>query len=144
MSFEAGYGTVLRLGSTSVVASATYTTVAQVTKIGNLALESVFSEFVQHGGSGFQEKIPTIQKIGSIDLELGFDSSNATQTEGAGGLVNAWINRTRLAYRLLLTDAGALNVRFLAYVGKVDIDPDPEKHIKAKITLEPTGGPTIS
>ena len=144
MSFEAGYGTVLKVGDGADPGSATFTTIAQVTKIGNLVLESMFSEFVQHGGSGFQERIPTVQNVGDIDLELGFDSSLPTQTEAGGGLIDLWENKTKRAFQLALTDGEALDVRFVAYVAKVDINPDPEKHIMGKVTLKPTGGPTIA
>lgn len=144
MAFQPGYGTVLKIGDGSNPATAVFTTIAQVTKIGNLVLESMFSEFVQHGGTGFEESIPTIQKIGDIDLELGLDSSVATHTEAAGGLIDAWENKTKLAYQLVLSDGGALDVKFVAHVAKVDINPDPEKHVLGKVTLKPTGAPTIS
>jgi hypothetical protein len=145
MSFEPGYGTVLKIGDGDNPATATFTAIAQVTKIGSLGLESKFSEYVQHGGDGFQEKIPTIQLIGDLDLELGYDSSLATHAvAAAGGLVHAWANKTKLAWQLVFSDGGDLDVKFVAYVGKVEFTPDPEKHVAGKITLTPTGGPTLS
>lgn len=123
MSFEAGYGTVLKIGDGPTPATATFTTIAQVTKIGNAVLETMFSTYVQHGGDGFEENVPTTQKIGDIDLELGLDSSLATHAaDAAGGLVDAWKNKTKLAYQLVLSDGGSLDVKFAAYVAKVDID----------------------
>lgn len=145
MSFLPGYGTVLKIGNGADPGTATFTTIAQVTKIGNVVLESMFSEYVLHGGSGFEESIPTTQKIGDIDLELGLDTSLATHTEAATtGLIDAWENKTKLAYQLVLSDGGALDVKFVAHVAKVDINPDPEKHVLGKVTLKPTGGPTIA
>jgi hypothetical protein len=145
MSFQPGYGTVLKIGDGDNPATATFTTIAQVTKIGNLVLESMYSEFVLHGGDGFEENIPTTQKIGDIDLELGLDTSLATHSEAAaGGLVDAWKDKTKLAYQLVLSDGGALDVKFVATVAKVDINPDPEKHVLGKVTLKPTGGPTLA
>ncbi len=144
MSFEPGVGTVIKQGDSNDPATAVFTQIADVTKIGNLVLETMFSEFVRHGGVAFKERIPTIQDIGNIDLELGFDSSEATHSEAAGGLVYAWQNKTELAYQLLLDDGGALDVKFVAYVAKVDISSDAEKHIVGKVTLKPTGAPTIA
>lgn len=145
MSFEAGYGTVLNIGNGDNPATATFTLVAQVTKIGGLGLESKFSEYVQHGGDGFQEQIPTVQLIGDLELELGFDSSLSTHTPAAaGGLLYAWINKTKLAWQLVFSDGGDLDVKFVAYVGKVELTPDAEKHVLGKVTLKPTGGPTLS
>lgn len=144
MSFSAGYGTVLKMGNGADPATAEFTDVAQVTKIGNAVLETMFSTYVQHGGDGFEENAPTTQKIGDIDLELGLDTSLVSHGIAADGLIDAWKNKTKLAYQLVLSDGGALDVKFVAYVAKVDINPDPEKHVLGKVTLKPTGGPTIA
>ena len=145
MSFQPGYGTVLKIGDSDDPGTANFTDIAQVTKIGNMVLESMYSEFVLHGGDGFEENIPTTQKVGDIDLELGLDTSLGTHAEAAaGGLIYAWANKTKLAFQLVLSDTGALDVKFVATVAKVDINPDPEKHVLGKVTLKPTGGPTLS
>ncbi len=144
MGYQPGYGTVLKVGDGADPATATFTTIAQVNKIGDMKLETKFSEFVQHGGNGFQEQIPTIQLIGDLDLELGYDSSLPTHSvAAAGGVVHAWVNKTKLAWKLELSDGGNLAVPFVAYVGNVEFKPDTEKHVISKITLKPTGAPAL-
>lgn len=145
MSFDAAINTILSIGDGADPATAIFTAVAQVTNIGDLALDTVFSEYYQYGaGAVFKERVPTVQMIGDLELELGYDGTEATHDLVSGGLVHAYTDKTKLAWKIVYSDAGALDARFVAYVKKIVFGSGAESHVVKKVTLSPSGAPTLA
>lgn len=146
MSADGGYGVDFGIGDGDIASTPTYTTIAQVKAWNGLEIEAVLSEITNHGSpGGFDEHVPSgLFRTSEIELELALDMAGATHANASGGLTHAFLNRTKLAYQIVLPDASSTTWEFDAYISKLKMDSPIEEHVMATVTLKPTGQATLS
>ena len=146
MGFDGGFGVTFNIGDGPMAETPTYTAIAQVKTWNGMEIEAVMAEVTNHGSTGgFQEFQPSGRMNSSpIELGLAFDISGATHANASGGLTHAMLNRTKLAYQIILPDTGETTWTFDAYVSKIKWESNQEEEIRATVTMRPTGEPTLS
>lgn len=143
---EGGFGVTFNIGSGALASTPTYTAIAAVESWNGVEIEAIMSEATHHGSTnGFAEHVPSGKfKQSPIELGLGFDITEETHDNASGGLIHALLNKTLLAYQMVLPDASNTTFTFDAYVSKIKWESAQEEHIKAMVTLQPTGSATLS
>lgn len=147
MTAQKAYGAALAIGSAALADTPTYTTIAGVKKIGDFEIEAETADVTNHQSTaGFREHFPVgIMSVGELELTLSYDDGEATHANSAGGLMHALLNRSKLAYRITMADAGATVWTFDAYVTKIGTIIDTgEEELQQSVTLMVTGQPTLA
>ena len=146
MAFEGGLGATLNIGDGNVASTPIYTAIAQVENFGELGIESVMAESRPHDATGgYMRKVPSgAFNVDDIELELALDMAQATHANSSGGLVHALLNKTQLAYQIILPDTSTTTATFDAYVSKFSITSETEDMIKATATLSVDGQVVLS
>lgn len=146
MGFDGGFGVGFKIGDGAVASSPSYTSIAQVESWNGMGIAAVMAEATAHDATGgYRRKKPSgLFEVDNIELGLVFDISEATHANASGGLLHAQLNKTLLAYQIVLPDTGNTTFTFDAYVQKFMITSVKEEVIKATVTLEIDGQPTLS
>lgn len=136
----AAFGTLLKRGNAAT--PEVFTTIAEVGDIAGPTLKTQLEDATNHGSSGsFEEKIPTVQSMGSIKFPVSFIPTNATHSYSAG-IVLDWKNKTKRNFQMVFPDNTTWT--FAAYVEQVDFKAPVKKVLTADITLTITGAPTLA
>lgn len=134
----AAFGTTIGVGSGS--SSGAYTTIAEVVSINGVKPTQDFAEATHFGSpSGWDEHIPTIRRLGTIELELNCVLSNAQQVELTQTAFNAG---TKKGFKITFTDTGTAHVRFMGYVESFEIVSQVADKAVLNVTIRGTGVPT--
>jgi predicted secreted protein len=143
---DGGFGVTFNIGDGAVASSPTYTAIASVKTWNGVEIASIMSEVTAHDSpGGYREHIPSgLFEVTDIELGLAFDIGEGTHANASGGLVHAMLNKTLLAYQIVLPDTGSTTWTFDAYVQKVKMESPKEEHIMATVTLKITGQPTLA
>jgi len=143
---EGGYGVTFNIGDGNVASSPTYTAIAQVKTWNGVGIAAMMSETTHHASTGgYKEFVPSgLFEVDDIELGLVFDITTATHANASGGLTHALLNKTELAYQMVLPDAGNTTFTFDAYCQKVVYASPKEEHVDAAVTLKVTGQVTLS
>lgn len=146
MGYTGGFGVDFNIGSAAMSGTPSYTAIAQVKKWNGIEIAAILSEVTHHASAGgFREKIPSgLFEVSDLELELAFDISEGTHANSSGGLVHALLNKTKLAYQIVLPDSGTTTWTFDAYVQKIKFDSPQEEHVMGTVTLTVTGQPTLA
>jgi hypothetical protein len=146
MSYEGGFGVTFNIGDDVFSGTPNYTAIAQVEEWNEMSIEAVMAEVTNHASTGgYEEHIPSgLFRTGEIELGLVFDITGGTHANASGGVTHALLNKTKLAYQVVLPDSGSTTFSFDAYVSKIAWQSPKEEKIMAKVTLRPTGQPTIA
>lgn len=146
MTAEGGFGATFNIGDGNMGSTPSYTAIAQVQSVNGFEISQVMTDVTAHDSTGgYREKIPTgLFEVGDVELELIFDITEGTHDNASGGLTHALLNKTELAYQIVLPDTSDTTFTFDAYVSKVGWGSPQEDAIKATVTLTVTGQPTIT
>lgn len=146
MSFDGGFGVLFKIGDGDKASVPTYTQIAQVKKWNGIEIGAILSEVTHHSSpGGFRQKVPSgLFEVSDIELELAFDITDPTHANASGGLIHAQLNKTKLAYQIVLPDASTTTWTFDAYVQKLKLDSQQEEHVMGNVTLVITGQPELS
>lgn len=147
MTYEKTFGSQFKIGDGDLASTPTYTTVAQVKNIGDVATALRMAEVTNHGSSGgWAEHIPSgIKDVEDISITLVYDAAQATHANAAGGVIHAHLNETKLAYQIVLPDTGSTTWTFEAYVTNVNTQiGEGEDALMQEITIKITGAPTLT
>jgi len=146
MSYTGGFGVELKIGSAPKNSSPTFTTVAQVQKVGEFESELVMVEVTGNdANNGDEVYTPTGKKKKKVlELQIGLDMNQVTHAHNPGGLLHAHNNETLLAYQLVYPDDLKSTWTFDAYVQKFGMGAEQEKEWQGKISLRITGTANFS
>lgn len=146
MGADGGYGVTFNIGDGDMDSTPSYTAIAQVKTWNGVEIAQKMSEWTHHASTGgYREKVPSgLFEVSDLELGLAFDISQATHANSSGGLIHALLNKTKLAYQVILPDSGNTTWTFDAYVQKINNASDKEEHIDATVTLVVTGQPTLA
>jgi hypothetical protein len=146
MGYSGGYGVTFNIGDGDVASTPTYTAIAQVKTWNGVEIGAVMSEVTNHASpGGYREHVPSgLFEVSDLELGLAFDISQATHANAAGGLMHAMLNKTKLAFQIVLPDASTTTWTFDAYVQKFKVESPTEEHVMGTATLKVTGQPTLA
>lgn len=141
MAFWA-YGTVIKKQNTT---TGVYETVASVKSIGGPSLEADTVDVTNFDSvGGFEEIIPTLLRAGEVSLECNYLPQDATQTYGAGGMIDIWENRTLTNFAIVYSDDDTTEWQFSGYVTKVETNASVAEALTLNLTIKVTGSPIFS
>ena len=136
----AAFGTLLKIGDGQ--GSESFTTIAEVTKIGGPKFKLNLDDVTSHSStSGWMENIPTTLDPGQVDIEISFIPTTATQSQ-TSGLLRDFKNKTKRNFQLIFPDT--TQWAFAAYVVAFEPSAPVDKALSAKVTLDITGVPTLA
>lgn len=145
MAKYSAFGAVLKIGSTDVVASATYTTVAQVSNISGPSMQMDTIDVTTHDSSGgFREFVEGLVDPGEVTFDLVYDPDAATHANSSGGVVYELHQRTKKAWSLDFTDSTATVVKFQGFVTSFEPSMSVDGAMTASLTIKITGELTWS
>ncbi len=136
MANYAGFGTLLKLGAT---------TVAGVRDISgpNLSLET--PDVTNHSSTGaWREFVGGVKDGGEVTFDLVFDPVAATHKNASGGLLYLLTTRASGSFSLTFPDTGATVWSFAAFVTAFEPGEPIDDALTANVTLKITGQPTLA
>lgn len=133
------FGTFIKVGDGGTPES--FATIAEVLDIAGPDNDSEKEDATSHDSGGWEEKIITILKAGTVVFPVNFIPGHATHSAASGFLAD-WMNRTRRNYQLAIADGPTWS--FAAFVGKAPVSFPVKGKKGANITLEITGQPTLA
>lgn len=136
------FGTFLKAGDGAM--SETFTTVAEVKSITGPQMTAKIDDVTNHStGVPWREKLSTLLDAGSIDFDLNFVPSDATQS-ASSGLLNDFKNRTRRNFKLVFPDGIPTTWLFTGIVKNFKIMAPVDGVLTANLSVEITGQPTLA
>ena len=138
----AGATTELKVGDGAT--PEVFTKIAEVTKINGFKLESTPVDASNHDGSGYEEMIMGLKKVGDITFDVNFVPTGATHGNSAGGLIHSWSNQELENYQLVFPDSGSTTWTVPAFVKSVEVKPDLKGKLGGTVVLTPSGAPTLA
>lgn len=137
------FGTLLKIGDGGSPTE-TFTTIAEVGDINGVSLKQETEDVTNHSSpGGFKEKKPTILDAGQVKFSVNFIPTNATHSN-TSGLIKDLVNKTLRNFKLVFPDTGSTTWAFSAYVAAVETKAVVKGILKADVTLEITGQPTLA
>jgi hypothetical protein len=136
MSMQGGMGVPLKIDVT-----ATLTTIVNLLDVDDLEFEKFLAEMTGHDAAGgYAEHVDTgKRKINPLVATIGWDDSEATHTA-----VIAAFNSTSPVDMSIEDPGGTEIIAFSAHLQKMARVYKQEDGYKAKVTIQPTGAPTIT
>lgn len=145
MAKYSAFGAVLKIGSTDVVGTATYTAIAQVSNISGPSMQMDTIDVTTHDSTdGFREFVEGLVDPGEVTFDLVFDPDEATHDNASGGVLYELHQRTKKAFSLDFTDSTATVVKFQAFVTSFEPSLSVDGAMTASLTLKLTGTLTWS
>ena len=137
------FGTLIKIGDGATPTEG-FTTIAELLDIDGVTLKSNTEDATNHSSPGsFEEKVVTTLSAGPVKLGINFIPTNATHSQSTG-LIKDWKNKTKRNFQIVFPDSGATTWSFAAYVTNVDIKAPVKGKLRADVTLDITGSPTLA
>ena len=143
MAKHSAFGAILSVGTTSVIASATYTAIAQISEITPARPKAEKVDLSTHDDST-RHRTFVAGRIDPGDYEISgaLDPANATHF-GASGLSGLAATGETRAFKLTLPDTGATIVAFQGFVSDFGIGPiNHDGGLTFEATIGVTGAQT--
>lgn len=135
-------GTLLKIGDGGGTES--FTTIAEVTKIGGPKLKMETKDVTSHSSTGgWREFIATLLDAGEVSFSINFIPTGATHSQ-TSGLLKDMKNKTKRNFQVVFTDTGATTWTFAAFVTSFEPDQPVDGALTASVTLKITGQPTLA
>lgn len=131
-------GTVLKIGD-GTTPTEVFTAIAEIKDIKGPS-SSVGTEDVTHQGSAAAEFVPTVLDNGEVSFDINLDPTSTTHAD----LYDDMESKTKRNFQLIMTDSGATQYAFAAYITKFERDMKVKGSLGASITLKITGAITES
>lgn len=136
MSNYAAYGTLLKLGGT---------TVAGVTNIGGPGLTLETIDVTNHSSTNaWREFVGGLKDGGEVSLDIVFDPAAATHRNASGGLLYLLTTRVSGSFSITFPDSGGTVWSFTAFVTSFEPSGAVADGLTASVTLKITGAPTLA
>jgi len=117
-------------------ADTTPTDLAYIRDLGGPTFSSDTVDVTTHDSpNGLREFIVSLRSGGEISLDLVFDPANAGHVK----LTTEWQAATSDTYRIVMTDSGATEWEFDAFVTGFDMSQPADGELSASVTLTITG-----
>jgi hypothetical protein len=137
------FGTLIKIGD-GATPTENFTTIAELLDIDGVTLKTNTEDATNHSSpSGYEDKIPTTLAVGPVKFGINFIPTSATHSQSTG-LIKDWKNKTPRGFKLVFPDIGATTWTFVAYVTSVDIKAPVKGKLRADVTLDITGSPTLA
>lgn len=134
------FGTLLKLGDGG--GPETFTTIAEVRDIQGPSLTLNTEDATNHSSAGgWEEKIATTLAGGQVKFECNFIPGHATHSQAAG-FIKDLKNKTLRNFQLVFPSATTWTLA--AYVASVEPKAPVKGILRADVTLEITGQPTLA
>lgn len=130
-------GTLLQIGDGGSPTE-TFTTIARVQDINGPGLTADVADVTSHDTSGWREQLSLILNAGDVTFDVFFLPGHATHSPSSG-ILQDYLNRTLRNFKIILTDAGAMEIDFAAYVTSFSISAPVANPLEASVTLSITG-----
>ena len=135
MANYAGFGTLLKLGGT---------TVAGVQNISGPSLTLETIDVTNHSStSAWREFVGGLKDGGEVTFDLVFDPVAATHKNASGGLLNLLTTRASGSFSLTFPDSGLTVWSFTAFVTNFEPGEPVDGALMASATLKISGVPTL-
>lgn len=134
-------GTLLQIGDGGE--PEVFTTIARVQDITGPGLTADVADVTTHDTSGWREQLSLILAAGDVTFDVFFLPTHATHSPSSGVLQD-YLNRTLRNFMIVLTDAGAMEITFEAYVTSFSISAPVANPLEASVTLSVTGAVTFT
>lgn len=135
------FGTLLKMGDGG--GPEVFATLGEVLDIEGPELEMEIEDATNHSSTGgWEEKLPTILKAGTVSFEVNYLPENASHNY-ATGLLGKLAGRTKKNFQLVFPNTAATTWSFSAYVAKFKPGMPVRGKLIGSITLEITGQPTL-
>lgn len=131
MAFSSN-GTVLKIGNGAT--PEVFSAIAEVKDIKGPSA-SVGTEDVTHQGSAAAEYVATVLDNGEVSFDVNLDPTEASHS----ALYDAMEGKELTNFQLILTDDGATQYNFAAYVTKFERDMKVKGVLGASVTLKISG-----
>jgi hypothetical protein len=136
------FGTFLQIGDGG--GTEAFTTVAEVKSINGLQMSAKQEDVTTHSsGQPWRQFISTLLDAGTVQFDVNFIPTDATQSYAAGVLKD-FVNRTRRNYKLVFPDGGSTTWAFPANVQDFKVQAPVDGVLLSQITLKVTGQPTLA
>lgn len=137
----AAKGTLLKIGDGGGTES--FTTIAEVTKIGGPKLGAEVLDVTSHSStSGWREFIAGLLDGGEVTFTINYVPTNATHNYAAG-LLKDFTNRTLRNFKVVWPDSGSTTWAFAAIVKSFEPDAPVDGKLESQVTLKISGVPTL-
>lgn len=137
------FGTLLKIGD-GATPTEVFTTIAEVKDISGPSLKLNTDELTNHGSpGGWKEKVGTLLEAGDLSFDLNFVPTHATHNPTTG-LIADQTARTKRNFQLVFPDTASTTWAFTALVTEFEPAEPVEGVLKASVTLEITGQPTLA
>ncbi len=136
MTIQGGFGLTVKIDVTAV-----QTAIAHILAGDMPEFEKVLKESTGHDSTGgYAEWIATgKRKVGAFTLTLGWDKAHATHAA-----ILAAFNSNSPVNMTVMDPAGSETIAFAAHIQKLGRISTQEDEYQCKVTIQPTGVPTIT
>lgn len=138
----AAESTQLQMGDGA--ATEVFTTIAHVRSINGLNLSLDTIDVTDYDSPNrWEEHVGTILRSGTLDLEIHFIPDDGTH-DSTTGLISKMTARTLTNFQLILPTSPAVQWDFAALVTGVNVVLPHDGAVTARVTLKPSGQPTLN
>lgn len=136
MANYAGFGTLLKLGGT---------TIAGVRDISGPGLTLETPDVTNHSSTGgWREFVGGLKDGGEVTFDIVFDPVAATHRNVSGGLLYLLTTRASGSFSMTFPDAAATVWSFTAFVTNYEPSGPVADELSASVTVKITGAPTLA
>ena len=138
----AAESTKLKMGDGA--ATEVFTDLAHVKSINGLNLSLDTIDVTDYDSPNrWEEIVATILRTGTMDLEIHFIPDDATH-DSSTGLISKMTGRVLTNFQLHLPTSPAVQWDFAAFVTNVNLGLPHDGALTARVTLKPSGEPTLN
>lgn len=132
------FGTLLKKGDGATPTEA-FATIAEVKDIKGWSA-SVSTEETTHQGSSAAEFVAGVLDYGEVSFDVNFDPAGVTHD----GLYDDLVAKVKRNFKLVMTDSGAAEYAFSAYITKFELNAPVKGALTASLTLKISGAVTLT
>jgi predicted secreted protein len=137
MAFSS-FGTILKVGDGATPTEA-FSNVAEVKDIKGWSA-SLSTEDTTHQGSTAAEFVAGVLDYGEVSFDVNFDPAGVSHDK----LFDDMVAKTKRNFKLVMTDSGAAEYSFSAFITKFELDMKVKGALTASITLKISGAVTLT